>query len=146
MDAPIDLPVTESKAKVNTAGLCTVVVHTLTPLHWSWQNWLSIWDFCCSIIIYLIWKSDYPSRVAVPWKYVIMVCKRWTSKKGANLFRYGCVKKKIKNIPFFFLKLINTIVWMPQNFNYNEKCDNLLVLVIFFLLLVGGGVDLLLSL
>ena len=35
---------------------------------------------------------------------------------------------------------------MPQNFNYNEKCDNLLVLVIFFLLLVGGGVDLLLSL
>ena len=120
LDAPIDLPVTESKAKVNTAGLCTVVVHTLTPLHWSWQNWLSIWDLCCSIIIYLIWKSDYPSRVAVPWKYVIMVCKRWTCVVCSNYFRKTYVKNK-KNNFFLFLKLMNTRVWIPQNSNYIEN-------------------------
>ena len=49
---------------------------------------------------------------------VIMLCKRWTSMISANFFRNA---KSLKNITLFFLKLMNTNVWIPHNLNNIEK-------------------------
>ena len=50
--------------------------------------------------------------------YVIMLCKRGTSMICANFSRNACGKND--KIFFFFFKLMNINVWIPQNFNYNE--------------------------
>ena len=76
--------------------------------------------------------------------YVTLLCKCWTSMISTNSFRNASVKnKKIFNF-FFFLKLMNTHVWIPQNFYYIE---NLTIFKFWwFSSLHGMGVNLLLSL
>ena len=66
-----------------------------------------------------------------------MLCKRWTSMISANFSRNAYGKNWKLNF-FFFLKLINTNVWIPQNFNYNEN-ETILKFLWFSLFLEGGG-------
>ena len=55
---------------------------------------------------------------------------------SAKFFWNACVKNK-KYYLFFFLELMNTNVWIPQNFNYNEKTISKFWWI--FLYLEGGG-------
>ena len=65
--------------------------------------------------------------------YVIMLRKRWTSGECMG-------KKQIKKIlPFFFLKLMNTNVWIPKNFHYNENLTIFKFWWIFLFVKGGGG-------
>ena len=49
----------------------------------------------------------------------IMLCKSWTCMIRANFFRNASVNfKKKTNKPFFNLNLMNTNIWIFQNFDY----------------------------
>ena len=68
---------------------------------------------------------------------LVMLCNRWTSMISANFSWNACVKK-IWNISFFYLQVINTNIWIPNNFNYRENLtiSKFLGILLFF---EGGG-------
>ena len=67
--------------------------------------------------------------------YVMMLCKRWTSI-SAN-FRNASVKnKKYRYYVFFYLNLMNTNIWIFEDFNYIEKT---ICMFSWIFLFVEGG-------